>query len=579
MEQKMKLDTSYKNAFRNALYVRSSNMLTGFIDGILTSAFLGVNSMAAYGIASPYFMMNSILSYLLVTGSQVLLTSKIGLAQNDEGKNVFSTAIWLSFIISALISAAGIIFAGPFAIFLGASGEAAKLAPETAGYLRWLFAGNIFHNFVSVSSAPLQMDGGSKYVRAAGITTFAVDVSGDLLNVFLFKGGLAGMGVATAVSNMCAACVCLMYFFRDKRLFSLSPSFIKIKYIPEFLRLGYSQSIYGIAAFFGNILINRLVIQYAGLVAMFGMTTFKNLALFFNIFCAAVGDANLLLIGLHIGECDRAAVDRVFSNSLKIITGLLPFSLLLILFSHPLALLYAEDSLPQAINCAQAAVIAFGIQMPFTALFLASLKGLQAFRRSALSSALNFAKALVFPCVLLLILADKGYIGVFAALAGAEVLSSILTVFLFRNEKSHSSMLQISPNDIISSDISSSVQAVTFSQKAADFCRAHGIPSETGNAVALCAEEVAVCILNYGNEMKIENTIVNIIILLRGNKLVMRIKDNCPLNDLRDQAEKWTLHENGPDSSMGLRMALMLSDNFQYIPIMDQSNTIISFNI
>lgn len=573
------IDLRYRKAFTTAIYVRSSNMIAGFIDGILTGIFLGVDAMTAYGIAVTYFSLNTIVSYMFITGSQVLCSGKIGQNRMDEAQSVFALSIWLVMIISVLISIAGIVFAEPFAVFLGARGEAAYLVPETAGYLRFLFAGTIFHNFISLSAGILQIDGGTKLVRLSGITICAADIAGDLLNIFLFKGGLAGMGAATAISSFCAAVVLLPYFFRRGRLFSLDPRRVRLKYLPELLRLGYSQTVYGFASFFGNTAINRLIISRAGLGAMFGMTVFKNIVLFINPLCCAVGDANLLLMGLSIGEGDREGVDRVFRDSLRVIACLVPVGLLLMLLSHPFAYLYTADHAAETVRCAQTAIIALGIQVPCTALFLAALKGLQALRNTAASSWMNLAKACVFPCGLLLVLAGRGNAGVFAAIVGAEALSAALTTVLFVREKRRSRLLDIPEEDRLSATITTAGETVAFSSAVAAFCTEHGASGRTSYHVSLCVEELAICLIQYGERSSVRTPTVHIKLLLQDRTITMRIRDNCPLNDLRKRAEEWSLDDEHPERFIGTRMAMKLSDKFLYIPLMDQSNTIVTFHI
>ena len=574
-----KTDASYLNAFKTATYVRSANMLTGFIDGILTSVFLGVNAMTAYGIAVTYYTMNTIYSYVLVTGSLLLCSSKIGQNRTEEAKSVFSLAVWMTFAVSALVTVLGLVFSEPFAHFLGARGNAAHLAGETAGYLRFLFIGTVFHNFVSVASGALQMDGGTRLVRISGITSCAVDIAGDLLNVFVFRGGLAGMGAATAISEVCAAAVLLPYFFGKNRLFSLNPVFARLKNIPELLHLGYSQAVHGVAAFFGNTAINRLVISRAGLGAMFGMTVFKNLFLFINPVCCAIGDANLLLLGLRIGECDREGIDRVFRNARRLILSLVPVGVLMMLLSRPLASLYTADNTLENIRCAQTAVIALGIQIPFTALFLSSVKALQAFRNTVQSSLMNLAKGCVFPCCLLLLFAGFGKVGVFASLVGAEALSAVLTAAFCVKERRSSRLLNIPDEDIISAVITNDAEAVAFSVAADSFCESKGLNPRTCYSISLCAEEMATCLLHYGKECRVETPVVNMRISLQDKRITMRIKDNCPLNNLRQRAEEWSFSDQNPERFIGTRIALKMSDEFRYIPLMDESNTIISFSL
>ena len=574
-----KTDISYKNAFTTAVYVRGANMMTGFIDGVLTSMFLGVEAMTAYGIAVTYFTMNAIISYVLVSGSQLLCSEKIGKNCTEEAKNVFALSVWTSFFVSALITVLGLFFAEPFAVFLGAKGNAQHLAPAAARYLRWLFVGNLFHNFISVASGAVQMDGGAGLVRISGITTCIADVVGDLLNIFVFHGGLAGMGAATAISNVCAAAVLLVYFFRSGRLFSLNPVFIRLKYLPDFLRLGYSQAVHGVASFFGNTAINRLIISRAGLSAMFGMTVFKNVLLFINPICCAVGDANLLLLGLRIGECDREGADRVCKNSMRIILRLISVGILLMLLSRPVACLYTLDRSLENLRCAQIAIIALGIQIPFTALFLASVKGLQAFRNQPACSLMNLAKGCVFPCSLLLLFADFGTVGVFASIVGAEALAAVFTAMLFRRERRTSCLLNIPEENVTAAVITDSSAAVAFSSEAYSFFKDRGINNRICYFLSLCIEEMAVCLLSLAKDNNVKTPAVNIKIYLQDQQITMRIRDNCPLNNLRQRAEEWSLDDRQPERFIGTRIALKLSDEFRYIPLMNENNTILTFQI
>ena len=574
-----RLDAPYKNAFTTAIFVRSSNMIAGFIDGVLTSIFLGVDAMTAYGISVTYFTMNAILSYVLVTGSRLLCSEKIGKNCPEEARSVFALSIWTTFLFSALITALGLVFAEPFARFLGARKNAQILAPMAAGYLRYLFLGNIFHNFISVSSGAVQMDGGARFVRVAGITTCVVDIVGDLANIFVFKGGLAGMGAATAISNICAAAVLFLYFTGSDALFSLKPVYIRLKYLRELIRLGSSQAVHGVAAFFGNTAINNLIISRAGLSAMFGMTVFKNVLLFILPICCAVGDANLLLLGLRVGECDKEGSERVVRNSRRMVLFLIPVGILLMLLSRPLALLYTADHSIENLRCARMAIIALGVEIPLTALFLASVNGLQAFRNLAASSFVNLARDCVLPCVLLLFFAGFGSIGVFASVVGAEALVAALTAILFRKERQNSRLLNVSEEDIISAVITGNADAVAFSTAVSSFCKDRGVNSRICYFLSLCVEEMAICLINLAGEAGVHAPAVTMKISLQGDRITTHIRDNCPLNNLRQRAEEWSLDDRQPERFIGTRIALKLSDEFRYISLMNENNTILTFRI
>lgn len=573
------IDRSYRNAYTTAFLLRCSGMMTSFIDGVLTSVFLGVESMTAYGISTPYFMLNSFLNYSFITGCQILCASKIGKNRIEEAEHVFSTALWVLFALSVLLGIIGFLFTEPFAAFLGARKEAAHLAPIAAEYLRYLFIGSVFHNFSSVASGVLQMDGGAKIIRKVSITVCVVDIAGDLLNIFVFKGGLPGMGLATALSYVSAVIMQLPYFFREKKLFTPTLKKIRLRYIPEILNQGFSQSVYGIAAFVGNTAINRLVIAKAGMDIMFGLTVFKNFVLFLNPFCVAIGDTVLILMGLRIGGGDREGVDRIIREVRRSVLWILAIGVFVILLSRPLALMYTADSSETVIRCARIAVIALGVQLPVTSIFLASLKGLQTFRKSITCSIMNIAKACIFPYGLLLIFADAKAVGVFGALTGAEILAAVLTMILFLKEKQNSPLLEIPKENIISAEISSVVEAVAFSELAETFCRKNGLNAKLCYFISLCVEELSICLINLADENKVKKPFVHVKILLRDRDLTMSFRDNSPLNDLQKRAEEWSLHDDRPERFIGVRMALKLANGFRYIPLMDENNTMITFDI
>ena len=97
--------------------------------------------------------------------------------------------------------------------------------------------------------------------------------------------------------------------------------------------------------------------------------------------------------------------------------------------------------------------------------------------------------------------------------------------------------------------------------------------------LSLCIEEMAVCLLRLATDNNVKAPAVNIKIYLQDHRITMRIRDNCPLNDLRQRAEEWSPDDRNPERFIGTRISLKLSDEFRYIPLMNENNTILTFQI
>ena len=217
------------SVFLTTLLGNLGSLIAGFADGVLTGSFLGSDAMAAYGIVSPYFMLTTLLAQPFVLAVQALCTAELGRGHDETAKKIFSFALWTAVILAAALSLIGFGFAERFAVLLGADDSIPAVKAEAVRYLRNLFPGTAFFCFMSVAFAALQIDGALGLVKLSAALVAVFDIVGDLLNVFVFHGGLGGMGTATSISYIAAALALLPYFTRRKALFSLEPGLYSLK--------------------------------------------------------------------------------------------------------------------------------------------------------------------------------------------------------------------------------------------------------------------------------------------------------------------------------------------------------------
>ena len=140
-----------------------STMLGSLVDSIITSRFLGGEAMAAFSIVNPIYNILMMLSGILISGTQVAYTARIGKGESERAVKIFN--ICLFFALGLSIFLAIISFAGAKGIvgLLGATGKDANLLPMASAYLRGFAIGFPANLLVPILSGFMQIDGDRKW--------------------------------------------------------------------------------------------------------------------------------------------------------------------------------------------------------------------------------------------------------------------------------------------------------------------------------------------------------------------------------------------------------------------------------
>ena len=186
----------------------------GVVDGIFVSNFAGKTPFAAINLIMPVFLIIGAIGFMIGTGGSALVARYLGEGKKEKANHTFSMLIYVSLVFSLGVSVLGFIFIEPIARLLGAKGEMLRccvlygrilLPPMFAFILQ-----NEFQAFMIVAEKP-QM--GLWVTVAAGVTNIVLDA----LFVAVFKWGLAGAAVATAMSQLIGGTVPLLYFICSKK--------------------------------------------------------------------------------------------------------------------------------------------------------------------------------------------------------------------------------------------------------------------------------------------------------------------------------------------------------------------------
>ena len=118
--------------------------------------------------------------------------------------------------------------------------------------------------------------------------------------------------------------------------------------------------------------------------------------------------------------------------------------------------------------------------------------------------------------------------------------------------------------------LDSSEGAAEASIKAGEFCRAHGESVRQSNLIALCIEEMSDNIVRHGFTKDKKRHSVEVRLVFRGDRRLIRFRDNCVNFDPTKYLE---LHKSDdPTAHIGIKMVMKSVKSANYVNSLGLNN-------
>ena len=119
--------------------------LYAFVDSIYVGQMVGTDAMSAVSVASPFVLINNAIAVLVGIGSGSVLSRAVGKKDQKTIDKIMENLGFLVLLLSVVVMAIGTIFAPVFLRLSGAEGEVLSMG---VAYLRTVYLGSIFVNFM-----------------------------------------------------------------------------------------------------------------------------------------------------------------------------------------------------------------------------------------------------------------------------------------------------------------------------------------------------------------------------------------------------------------------------------------------
>lgn len=204
----------YKLMLRFAVPVIATNMLQQLyqmVDAAIVGRGVGVDALAAVGCTDWTYWMVMWSVSVMVQGFATFVSRYFGRDDRAMTNKAITASIYLSLVLSAILSIGGILVARPILLLLRTPDT---LLPNAVIYLTTMYAGIIIVAFYNLASAILRAFGDSKTPLVAMIVAAVLNVLLDLLFVMVFSWGVFGAAFASVLSQCVAFLYCTVKIFK-----------------------------------------------------------------------------------------------------------------------------------------------------------------------------------------------------------------------------------------------------------------------------------------------------------------------------------------------------------------------------
>jgi len=547
------------------------------IDNIMICRYLGVEAAAAYGLANPVLLVVGAIGSMLAAGVQVACSKSLGSGSRKETDKGYSSAIGLTLGVSVFFVALVLLLRGPLAAMMGAGTEG-KLYDRTSDYMAGFILGAPGSIGALILVPFLQMAGQSNLLIVAVLGMTVSDVALDLLNVFVLKWDMFGMGLASSLSYYVAVAIALIYFLSKKCVFKFSFRLITWKKIRE-LAAGGLPTVFNMASSVVLVFIlNKILMAAGGSEAVAAYTVLMGIGNASNCISTGIGGVSLTLSGILYNEEDRTGLKELlrFLARYGVLLGVVMGALLAVFAPTVVSVFIAKAG--ETRNMTVLGVRLFALAL-IPCCINNALKSLyQGTDRWGLTEIISVVEGAVMPSLAAFLFSRWLQVtGVWLCFVAGECLT-LLCIMLFVWRKNHGASLSpepflllregfgVKPEDMLETDIHSVQEVTEAAQKAAEFCRRHGQSEKMANHIALCIEEMAGNTVIHGFAPGKENHL-SIRVQHKQDRWVLRFRDDCRAFDPVSYVPK----PDGEDA-LGLRLVMAMAEDVRYTYSMNLNN-------
>lgn len=197
------------------------------VDSVIVGQLIGSQALAAIGATSSITFFFFALCNGFGNGGGIITSQFFGEGNKEKVKNCIANTAYLMIAVPFIIGTIAFFTAGPLLKVLNTPDD---ILDDAKLYMRIMCIGLILTSAYNFVSSMLRALGDSKTPLYFLIFSTILNGILDSVFVYFFKMGIFGAGVATLISQIISAGLCLFFAIRTNEYFKLSKQDLKVNY-------------------------------------------------------------------------------------------------------------------------------------------------------------------------------------------------------------------------------------------------------------------------------------------------------------------------------------------------------------
>lgn len=399
----------------------------GVIDGFFISNFVGKTEFSGVNFIFPYLMIFGAIGFMFGAGGSALVSKTLGEKDNVKANQYFSLITYTTIIISIVLTIVGLVTVAPVAKMLGASGDMLECSITYGiilmAVLPFLMSQYLFQSFFVTAEKPGL---GLTMSIIAGVTNIVL----DFLFIVIFKWGIIGAAVASAIGQFAGGVMPFVYFLRkNNSLLRLTKTKFDFKAIFKSATNGSSEFFANISMSLVGLVYNVQLIRYAGEdgVAAYGTLMYVCMIFISIIIGYSVGTAPI--IGYNYGAKNHEELKNILKKSIVIII-ITNISMVLLSegLAYPLSLIYVgyDETL---FNMTLNGFFIYSLGFLFAGLSIFGSSLFTALNNGLISAIISTSRTAIFQIITVIVLPlFMGLNGIWLSIVVGEFLAAVTAV-------------------------------------------------------------------------------------------------------------------------------------------------------
>ena len=289
-------------------------LLFNAVDIIVVGRYTGDGALAAVGSTTALINVFVNLFIGISLGANVLAARYYATGQEKEMSDTVHTSILLALISGIAIGILGIIMAKTALELMDTPEDVLNLATV---YMRIYFMGMPFFMLYNYGAAILRAVGDTKRPLYFLILSGVVNTLLNLYLVIHFHMGVAGVAIATVISQCLSCILVLSCLHRSKGSYQLRFSKLRLRgrYVRQIFQVGIPAGIQSTIINFSNVLLQSSVNSF-GSVAMAGYTAANNILGFLYVSVNSITQACMSFTSQNYGVKKYKRMDKILKECL-----------------------------------------------------------------------------------------------------------------------------------------------------------------------------------------------------------------------------------------------------------------------